>query len=178
MVSSIFGPSISQPSWWSGSKRYYSTILMHRRDSVQVWVPPDDGRVTRDSPGTLQLQLDVSSDGIRVLDGAGQERGQVDCRWPKLSYTLHRDGGLVWKISARSLVLRRYAVQFASAESWFCHVPFLWSQKIAGVHHDAVRMLGWVGPTKQVWCFAVDPECDNLDVLSLVALLHRCWWWS
>ena len=175
---SILGPSLSTPTWLNSAKLYYSSVDGDRRDSVEVWVPPDDGQVTPGSPGTLRLHLEVSSRGLRVLDGAAHDCGQIDARLPKLLYTMQRDRRLIWKLSARSLVLRRHAVQFASADNWLFHTPFFWWLNIMGVQDGEVKVLGHVGPNKKIWCFCVDPECDTSDLLSAIALLHRNWWRS
>jgi hypothetical protein len=147
-------------------------------DSVDVWVPPADGEVTIESPGTLRLRLAVSSKGMRVLDDAARERGRIDAAVPKLLYTMYREGGLIWKLSARSIVLRRHAVQFSPADSWLFHTPWYCWLNILGVHCGEVKVVGWVGPNRRYWALCIDPGCDNLDLLSLLALLHRNWWRS
>jgi len=163
------------PPWWRSASKYYSRILTFRHASPHVWVPPEDGEVTIDSPGTLRLHLEVSSKGMRVLDGAGQERGQIAAPVPKVLYTMHRDGSHIWKLSARSIVLRRHAVQFASADRWLFHTPWYWWLNILGVQSGAVRVVGWVGPSKRLWGLCVDPEYDSFDLLPLLALMHRNW---
>jgi hypothetical protein len=120
----ILGPSLPKPAWLSSAKLYYSSIRSDQHDSVEMWSPPDHGQVTTDAPGTLQLHLSASSRGLRVLDGAAHDRGQIDVRLPKLSYAMRRDGTNIWTLSARSLVLRRHAVEYSSADSWVFHTPF------------------------------------------------------
>jgi hypothetical protein len=115
---------------------------------------------------------------MRVLDGAGLERGQISAPVPKLLYTMHRDGSLIWKVSARSIVLRRHAVQFASGDRWLFHTPWYWWLNVLGAHSGAVRVLGWVGPSKRLWALCVDPAHDSFDLLALLALMHRNWWHS
>jgi hypothetical protein len=115
---------------------------------------------------------------MRVFDGSGLERGQIDATVPKLLYTMQRDSKPVWKLSARSLVLRRHAVEFSSADRWLFHTPFFWWLNIMGVHSLGARVLGKVGPSKRLWLLFIDPERDDLDLLALVALLHRNWWRS
>jgi hypothetical protein len=82
----------------------------------------------------------------------------------------------MWKLSARSLVLKRHAVQFASRDRWLVYTPWFSWLRIAGVQDGRVRVFGHVGPTRRIWGLRVDPECDNLDLLSLIALMHRNWW--
>ena len=175
---SILGPSVSEPPWWGRSKMYYSHILSDQRDSVHVWIPPDDGQVTPETPGAVRLRLEVSSTGMRALDGSAHEHGRIDRKFPKVCYTMHRDGNLIWKLSARSLVRRRHAVEFASPDKWLFHTPFYWWMNILGVRNGEIKVLGRVGPSKWIWHLYIDPECDNLDLLSLLALMHRNWWRS
>lgn len=91
-------------------------------------------------------------------------------------YAMRRDKCCIWKLSARSLVLKRHAVQFASGDSWLFHTPWFWWLGIAGVQNGRVRVFGQLGPTKRIWLLRVDPECDDLDLLALVAYMHRNWW--
>ena len=174
----IFAPSlpVEAPTWWKQASLYYSTVQNDRHSSVHVYVPPDDGQVTDDTPGTLRLQLEASASGIRVRDGDARERGRIEAELPMIVYAMRRDRCRIWKLSARSLVLKHHAVQFASGDRWLFHTPwFLWLG-IAGVQNGRVRVFGHVGPTKQIWVLRVDPECDDLDLLSLVAFMHRNWW--
>ena len=177
---SIFGPSLPEepPTWWKQAKLYYSAVQWRRRDSVHVYIPPDGGQVTDDSPGTLRLQLEASASGLRVLDGDAHERGRIDVELPKIRYAIRRDRDRIGTLSARSFVLRRHAVQFASGDRWLFHTPFFLWLGIAGVQNGQVRVLGQVGPNKTIWLLRVDPECDDLDLLTLVALMHRNWWRS
>ena len=175
---SILGPSPPTPAWWNSAKLYYSSIRGDRRDSVQVWSPPDHGRVTADSPGTLRIHLEVWSGGLRVLDGAAHDCGKIDVRVPKVSYIMQRDRRPIWKLSARSLVMRRHAVVFSPADRWLFHTPFFWWLNIVGVQNGDIRVRGHIGHNKKTCGIYVDPECDNLDLLSLIALLHRNWWQS
>jgi hypothetical protein len=174
----ILGPSMIKPPWWSDANRYYSRISTFRHASPQVWVLPEGGEVTSESPGSLRLHLRVSAEGMRVLDGVGQERGQIAATVPYFSYTMHRDGSLIWKLSARSVVLRRHAAQFASVDRWLFHTPWYWWLNIVGLQNGAVRVVGWVGPSKRLWGLCVDPKYDSLDLLALLALMHRNWFHS
>jgi hypothetical protein len=131
-----------------------------------------------DSPGTLRVHLEASSKGMRVLDGDGQDLGYIDVIVPKLVYTMRREERLIWKLSARSLMLRRHAVEFASDGRWLFYTPFFWWLNVLGVQNGGPKVLGHVGSTKKIWVFSVDPERDDLDLISLVALVHRNWWRS
>ena len=174
----IFAPSLpaEPPTWWNQANRYYSLVQDDRHFSVRVYVPPDSGAATNDSPGTLRLQLDASASGFRVRDGDGHERGCIDVELRAIRYAMRRDGCQMWKLSARSLVLKRHAVQFASGDRWLVYTPWFSWLRIAGVQDGRVRVFGHVGPTRLIWGLRVDPECDNLDLLSLIALMHRNWW--
>jgi hypothetical protein len=112
------------------------------------------------------------------MDGAAHECGTIDTALPKLVYRMKRDGRLVWKLSACSFVLRRHTVEFASGQTWLFHTPFFWWLNIMGVQDGGPGVLGRVGPSKKLWAIEIDSERDNLELLSLIALLHRNWWRS
>lgn len=166
------------PTWWERANLYYSTVQNGGNFSVRVYVFPASGKATSDSPGTLRLQLEASASGFRVLDGDAHERGRIDFELPKIRIrgAMRRDGGHIWKLSARSLVLKRHAVQFTTGDRWLFHTPWFSWRGIAGVQNGQVRVFGHVGRTKQIWILRVDPDCDDLDLLSLLAMMHRNWW--
>jgi len=174
----LFGPTLpkEQPTWWERASLYYSAIQNDRRDSVHVYRPPDDGQITPATPGTLRLKLEAAADELRVLDGDAHECGSIDVEWGKIKYAMRRDGCQSWKVAARSLMFRRYAVEFASGDRWLFYTPFFCWMGIAGLQDGQVRVLGWVGPNRQIWGLRVDPECDSVEVLALVALMHRSGW--
>ena len=176
----VFAPSlpVEPPTWWERANLYYSTVQNGGNFSVRVYVFPASGKATSDSPGTLRLQLEASASGFRVLDGDAHERGRIDFELPKIRIrgAMRRDGCHIWKLSARSLVLKRHAVQFASGDSWLFHTPWFSWLRIAGVQNGQVRVFGHVGRTRLIWILRVDPDCDDLDLLSLLAMMHRNWW--
>lgn len=112
---------------------------------------------------------------MRVVDGVSHERGDIAAPVPKLLYTMHRNGSLIWKLSARSMVLRRHAAQFASSDRWLFHTPWCWRLNMLGLHNGVVRVVGRVGPSKMSWILSVDPKYDSLDLLALLALMQRNW---
>jgi len=175
---SVLGPSVREPSWWNRGTQYYSIVRFDRRDSVEVYLPPSGGQLTNDSPGSLRLHLEASSKAMQVLDGGEQELGHIDVNVPKLVYTMRCEERFIWKLSVRSLVLRRHTVQFAADGRWLFYTPFFWWQSVLGVENDGPKVIGRVGPTKRIWLFRVAPESDQVPLLSLVAMLHRNWWRS
>src|SRR5688500_11303696 len=96
---SLLEPTIPNPDWMEGARRYYSRIEGDARDSVQVLTPPEDGEASDKNPGSLCMRLDAAGRTVRILDASGHEEGIIRSQGPGSGYTMHRADDLVWTVS-------------------------------------------------------------------------------
>ncbi len=171
------------PAWWDDARCFYSEIGGDSADPVSVFaVPADLDEVSSESPGTLCLRLEPRarcSPRVRVLDAGGREQGIIRSEGlvPGVSYAMRRNGELVWKLSVRSIVRTRHALELANGDSWTFDTPFFWWQNLTGTAFGAPRLFGGlVVPTKSVWAMWIEPGRDTFDLLAAVAFLHRQYW--
>jgi hypothetical protein len=93
-----------------------------------------------------------------------------------IRYVMRRDENPVWTLSIRSLVRKRHRLRFTDAGTWTFDTPFYSWQQFSGSLAGAPKLVGHVGPSKQIWLFGVEPNCETNDLLAAVALMHRNWW--
>jgi len=165
------------PAWFN-APRYYSQID-GAVGPVTVFEIPDSLEVSSKEPGKVFLWLEPSSRVVRVRDVEGQERGIIRSEGmiPRTKYVLRRDGEVVWTLRARSVVLKRHALEHDHAH-WIFDTPFFWWQDLAGQCEGSRRLVGKVGPTKRLWFVWVEPGKDDKDLMAAVAFMHRNWWRS
>jgi len=170
------------PAWLDDARRYYSEIGGESADPVSVFDAADRDMVSSESPGTLCLRLEPrfrSSPLVRVLDAGGREEGIIRSEGlvPGVRYAMRRNGEAVWKLSVRSIVRKRHALELANGDSWTFDTPFFWWQwHLTGIAFGAPRLLGRVGPTMRLWFIYIEPGRDAFDLLAAVAFMHRQWW--
>jgi hypothetical protein len=171
-----------KPAWLDDARWYFSEIGGDSADPVCVFDAAEMNEVSAESPGTLCLRLEPRLDWpprVRVLDASGLEQGVICSEGlvPGVRYTMHRNGELVWVLSARSIVRNRHALELANGDSWTFATPFFWWQNLTGTAFGAPRLLGGlVVPTKRVWAMWIDPGRDTFDLLAAVAFMHRQYW--
>jgi hypothetical protein len=165
-----------RPAWLSDARVFYSRIEEASKDSVSVFIPPD-GEVSAENPGTLRLRLRRSGRSLQVLDH--QERNEGVIRSEGLvrgvRHVMRRDENPVWTLSSRSVVHKRHRLRLTNGETWTFDTPFFWWQHLTGSLAGAPRLIGHVGPSKQIWLFGIEPGRETQDVLAAVALMHRNW---
>jgi hypothetical protein len=171
-----------RPTWLDQARWYYSEIGEEESgDPVRVFDASGREEVSGESPGRLFLRLEPrsrSSAWVRVLDAAGSEQGAIRSEGllPGVRFVMRRNGELVWKMSVRSIVRRRHAVEIANGDSWIFETPFFWWQGLTGVAAGAPRLVGglvWEARSHGLWAMWVEPGRDTFDLLAAVAFMHR-----
>jgi hypothetical protein len=170
------------PDWLDDARWYYSMIGEESAQPVSVFSSEDD-KVSSESPGTLCLRLEPRfrySSRLRVLDAGGREQGIIrsDGLVPFARYAMRRNREMVWKLSVRSIVRKRHALELANGDSWTFDTPFFWWQNLTGTACGAPRLFGHVASVMWIWLMWIEPGRDTFDVLAAVAFMHRQWFHS
>jgi len=168
------------PAWLAGARWHYSHVIGGASDPVEVRTPEDDAAASDAKPGQLRLRVQRIARTLCVVDGAGCEMGHIskDGILPWRRYVMRRGSEIVWTLQTTSIVKKHHSVSISDGSVWRFDTPFFWWQQLVAVENDAPRLLGYVGPTKRVWEFAIEPGRDGIEIMAAVATMHRSWWRS
>ena len=169
-----------QPAWLQSWRFYYSRIQGGRRDPVAIFAGDGSSELSERNPGRLVIRLEPQAPGLRVLAANSQTLGSIQHEgvFPFRRSVMVKEGALVWTLSVRSLVGKRYVLQLADGDRWTFDTPFFWWQRLAGSVRHAPAVVGEVGPTKQFWMLWIQPGKDSIELLAAIARMHRQWWRS
>lgn len=170
------------PAWLDDARCYYSEIGGDSSDPVRVVAVPESAETSSELPGALCLRLEPrarASALVHVLGADGREEGIIrpEGLVPGVRYVMYRNGKPAWKLSVRSILRKRHALELANGDLWTFETPFFWWQNLTGTAAGVPRVLGGlVLPTTTVWGMWIEPGWDSFDVLAALAFMHRQWW--
>ena len=160
------------------ARLYYSQIVANSNDSVTVFSTGKGQEASHVEPGTPRLHLVRDAPGLRVRNSGGQDIGTITFAIPAVKYVLSRDDSVVWTLTVRSWLRKRWLLDLGGSGAWTFDTPFFWWQHLQGRIGDTPRLIGRVGTRKSVWLFSVQPSDDSDELLAAIASMHRSWWHS
>lgn len=166
------------PEWLNSVDYWYYSLIQRHSDYVTVFRAAMDQEVSDERPGTPILRLEPRSRATRLFDAYGSEQGAIRSEGMVrgLRFVMRRNGNPVWVSTVRSFVRRRHRLQTADGQLWIFDTPFFWWQHLTGIIDGYDGLIGFVGPTKRHWGFAVEPLRDTFGLLSALAFMHWKWW--
>ncbi len=86
------------------------------------------------------------------------------------------DGGaVVGTIRKRGILRNRYTINISGLSHWIFRIP-LFSTRFRGESEDKGSIWVSVGPSKAEWSILVDPNSNNLILISVLAFIHNEYW--
>lgn len=92
-------------------------------------------------------------------------------RYPFARFSIFKNSAVIGSIRQKRIFLNKYSIHFFNKETFYFDMPFF-SVNYQGVFDDGTRLQVRVF-RKDTWYFKIPKAFDNVELISILAFIHR-----